>query len=312
MKRSEEIKRHEHKVFKGLAFVEEEDGEWQQVGRARIYVKDDGPKPLMEGSFDILGDHHHVQLRSSYSKMRRRSDIAVRDREEESMIVYRDSDMVVNEAKRDTSDTPKCGADDLPFNIQAGVLPRSASVGSFYSPSKRQRQSGNIGTGNLVASIGDVTGCPTDARVALVGIATDCGYTAVFRDDEEALRRNLIAMVNSASDAYEATMNIAIGLRNLTISDAACPTSTSTSSPWNIPCSQGDIESRLTSFSQWRGQLGDDNAYWTMMSTCATGSSVGLAWLGQLCVSTLTGYGQQSVSGANVVVRTQGEWQVFA
>lgn len=311
VKRSEEIQRHEHKVFKGLVFIEEEDDEWQEVGRARIYVKDDGARPLMEGSFDILGDHHHVQLRSAYSRMRRRSDVPVADREEESMVVYRDSDMVSHEQKRDDdAETPNCGADNLAFNFDSPLLPRSESVGSFYSPKKRQ--SGNIGTGNLRASIGSRAGCPTESRVALVGIATDCTYTQVFNGDQEALRRNLIAMVNSASDAYEQSFNIALGLKNVTISLAECPSTSATATPWNLPCSQGDIESRLDAFSRWRGTLGDDNAYWTMMSTCASGRSVGLAWLGQLCVSELTGYGEQSVSGANVVVRTAGEWQVFA
>jgi hypothetical protein len=313
VKYAEKVRRHEHKVFKGRSYVEAENGDWDEVGSARIYLKEDGARPLMEGTFNIKGDHHHVQLRSSYSKMRRRSDISVRDRAEESMIVYRDSDMYSDSQKRDDSTAPSCGADNLSFNWDAEspvFHPRSElSVGSFYSPKKRQ--SGNIGTGNLRGTIGDNSGCPTEERVALLGIATDCTYTASFAN-EEAVRQNLIQVVNSASDAYERQFNIALGLRNVSISDAACPSSPPSSAPWNMPCSQGTVETRLDLFSQWRGGLGDNNAYWTLMSTCSTGRSVGLAWLGQLCVSTLTGYGGQSVSGANVVVRTPGEWQVFA
>lgn len=230
------------------------------------------------------------------------------------MIVYRGSDMLLSPEKRDNTTSPSCGADSLAFNSD-GESPffqaRSAgTVGSYYSPKKRQ--SGTIGTGNLRATIGNTNGCPTEERVALLGIATDCTYTASFNGNEEAIRQNLISVVNSASATYERQFNIALGLRNVTISEATCPQSASTAAPWNLPCSQGNIESRLESFSQWRGGLGDDNAYWTMMSTCASGRSVGLAWLGQLCVSSLTGYGGQSVSGANVVVRTPGEWQVFA
>jgi len=265
----------------------------------------------MQGSFSIQDDVHHIQLRSAYSKVRRRSDVAAIERSEESMIVYRGSDMVYGPTKRDSTTSPSCGADKLDFNSHAfpGLQSRSFTLGSFYSPKKRQ--SGNIGTGNLRGTIGNNAGCPTEQRVALLGIATDCTYTASFASDE-AIRQNLIQVVNSASDTYERQFNIALGLKNVTILDGNCPTTASSVTPWNLPCSQGDIESRLDSFSKWRGGLGDDNAYWTMMSTCASGRSVGLAWLGQLCVSALTGYSGQSVSGANVVVRTQGEWQVFA
>jgi hypothetical protein len=311
LRRAEEIKRHEHKVFKGRCFVETESREWDEVGWARIYLQQDGATPLMQGSFSIQDDVHHIQLRSAYSKIRRRSDVPARERAEESMIVYRRSDMDFGLDKRDNATNPSCGADNLDFNNNAfPELQGRSSVGSFYSPKKRQ--SGNIGTGNLRGTIGNDAGCPVEERVALLGIATDCTYTASFDGNEEAIRQNLIQVVNSASAVYEEQFNIALGLRNVTILDSECPSTASSATPWNLPCSQGTIETRLDSFSEWRGNLGDDNAYWTMMSTCASGRSVGLAWLGQICVASLTGYGGQSVSGANVVVRTAGEWQVFA
>merc|ERR1711915_1010682 len=94
---------------------------------------------------------------------------------------------------------------------------------------------------------------------------------------------------------------------------AQCPASAAESAPWNVACTEADdIEVKLEQFSEWRGQRNDDNAYWTLMSTCRSGGTVGIAWLGQLCVSNLRGSGQQSVTGSNVVVRTPGEWQVFA
>jgi hypothetical protein len=119
-------------------------------------------------------------------------------------------------------------------------------------------------------------------------------------------------MVNTASAVYERTFNITIGLRNLTISDAQCPSTAPAATPWNLGCSGVEIDQRLDLFSTWRGSIGDNNAYWTLLSTCNTGSAVGLAWLGQLCVSSVVRTGSQSVSGANVVVRTPSEWQVFA
>ena len=53
------------------------------------------------------------------------------------------------------------------------------------------------------------------------------------------------------------------------------------------------------------------------MTSCNTGSAVGLAWLGQVCVndaftSNTTGGGSETVSGANVVAYTSTEWQVVA
>lgn len=289
-------------------------------------MKRDGPNPLVEGVFSILGDHHHVQLRSSYLQTRRQSDVNLlqsRHGEGEQMVVYRDSDMGQEELSDldRRSEGISCGADQLDFNYEfshpilgsrSEESPTSWAPGTLmpaFSPGKRQ--SGRIGNGNLQATIGSTAGCPTEGRVALIGIATDCTYTASFASTD-AVRENIISVVNTASQVYERTFNITLGLRNLTISAAECPSTAPAATPWNIDCLGGDIEQRLDLFSTWRGSTGDNNAYWTLLSTCNTGSSVGLAWLGQLCNSAVSGSSSQSVSGANVVVRTPSEWQVFA
>jgi hypothetical protein len=116
---------------------------------------------------------------------------------------------------------------------------------------------------------------------------------------------------------YEDSFNITLGLQNLTISDAACPASAPESAPWNVGCSDNvTIQDRLNLFSAWRGERNDSNAYWTLLSTCPTDSAVGLAWLGQACVTSSqvasSSTGNETVSGANVVVRTSTEWQVLA
>ena len=75
------------------------------------------------------------------------------------------------------------------------------------------------------------------------------------------------------------------------------------------------IEDRLNLFSQWRGQRAVDKlAFWTLLTTCETGSSVGLAWLGQLCKheSNTNSIDKSFVSGANVIAKTSTEWQVIA
>lgn len=320
IRHTEPIARHEHKVYKGSVFVRTTEQKWEKAGWARIYLQRDGKKPLLEGAFSIHGDHHQIQKSSTYLQTRRDFDADITVDRADAMIVYRDSDMDETwhrELKRDEDVSGTCGADDLAFNWDPEhsiFRTRSDDVHTAGVDKLFSRQSGNIGTGDLTATIGDASGCPTDLRVALIGIATDCTYTAAF-DSPADVQQNLVSVVNAASDVYESTFNIAIGLRNLTISDRECPTTAPDSARWNIPCDGTSIEQRLDLFSSWRGALNggnDGNAYWTLMSTCADGRSVGLAWLGQLCVSSLTGYGGQSVSGANVVVRTAGEWQVFA
>lgn len=314
IRHAERIPKSEHRVFKGTAWVEERDG-WVRAGWARVYVKEDGPKPLFEGAFDVFGDQHHIQLRSNYMQTKRTFDFHPTAEAEETMLVYRDSDMSTN-SKRDTS-LSTCPSDKLDFNT-AATHPIFASsildINRNFNTSSAKRQLGPGGTGgygNLANTIGSTAGCPTTARVALVGIATDCSYTSSF-SSTQAVRENLISMVNTASDVYERTFNITLGLQNLTISDAQCPTQATEVTPWNVPCSSGDIESRLSQFSAWRGARPDTNAFWTLMSTCNSGATVGIAWLGQLCVARTQGSGSQVVVGANVVVRTPGEWQVFA
>jgi hypothetical protein len=88
---SEPVDRLSHKVFKGSAWVQQVDGEYKKVGWARVYVKRDGINPLMEGSFSIMGDHHHIQLRSSFLQTRGESDMYLEDKGVDYMIVYRDS-----------------------------------------------------------------------------------------------------------------------------------------------------------------------------------------------------------------------------
>ncbi len=60
-----------------------------------------------------------------------------------------------------------------------------------------------------------------------------------------------------------------------------CPSTADPSTPWNIGCSDSTtLNDRLSLFSAWRGQKGDDGAgLWHLMSGCPTGTEVGIAWL---------------------------------
>jgi hypothetical protein len=326
IKHSEPVNRADHRVFKGSAWVEESPRVWTRVGWARIYVIQDGPRALFEGAFSVMHDEHHIQLRSSYIQTRRPSDIDVADRGDDFMVVYRDSDRISpdrSELKRSFGPS-SCEADKLSFNsdpnhpVFRGGPPQSEwgamSINSLFGLSKRQSDTGGVGGNsggvNLKSTIGNTAGCPSSKRVALIGAAADCSFVASFNSSETA-RQNVISVVNTASNLYESTFNISLGLQNLTMSDASCPTGTPTASPWNVPCSASNITARLNTFSSWRMLQNDTNAYWTLMSNCPTDDEVGLSWLGQLCVTNVNG-AEDAVTGANIVVRTSSLWQVFA
>ncbi|KAM5355668.1 hypothetical protein ACJ41O_002314 [Fusarium nematophilum] len=322
----ESVKRSEHRVFKGSAFVERAGKEgWSRAGWARVTIHRDGKKPVFEGTFRLDGNHHHIQTGAHYQRLRHEDDPMLPSSEdsEDVMVVWRDSDIQPSkytELKRDIYGSSLCNSDSLGFNSKFHELQDFDSFNSVNAKSLFGRQidggsSGNDGAGvNLEESIGSVDGCPTTRKVALVGIATDCTYTADF-NSSESVRRNVINLVNAASEVFESTFNISLGIQNLTISDESCPGTPSESAPWNRRCSDDvDLADRLNLFSAWRGQFEDTNAYWTLLSTCNTESAVGLAWLGQICRtgSSDGSSNNETVASANVVVRTSEEWQVFA
>ncbi|KAI1210275.1 zinc metalloprotease mde10 [Annulohypoxylon truncatum] len=326
--REENIDRMDHRVFKGHAFVQHpEHLEWINSGWARVTVYRDGPTPLFEGTFRVNGNQHHIQTSSNYRQTQHEDDPTADVADDEYMVVWRDSDIKpnsydVSELKRGLGEN-SCSYDTLDFNnedqhpVHRGLDLRDMSAVDSTKLFGRQIDgtTGNNGAGvNLAQSIGSTEGCPTTRKVALVGIATDCTYTAQFNDNSD-VRSNIIQQVNSASAVYESSFNISLGIQNLTISDKNCPGTPTQNEPWNVPCSNSvTITDRLNLFSAWRNQHNDTNAYWTLLSTCNTDAAVGLAWLGQLCsqsTSTSSG-GNETIGGANVVVRTSTEWQVFA
>ncbi|KAL9124264.1 MAG: hypothetical protein Q9217_006388, partial [Psora testacea] len=329
--RSEPIDRQAHKIFKGDAWVQEPNGHWKDVGWARIIIKRDGIHPLFEGAFAIMGDYHHVQLRSNYMRTKHELDPEAEDTGDEYMTVFRDSDIdrrpvsANTELKRSVGFVDRsCRSDQLQFNSDPtqtvlkravgfwGAAPLSSLLGKRQIDTNGLPTGGNSGGVNLRISIGNTNGCPSTRKVALIGVATDCTYTGSFNSTESA-RANVIQQIASASSLYEKTFNISLGLQDLTVSEASCPGTALSATPWNIGCgSNQTITARLNSFSTWRGQRNDTNAYWTLLTDCRTETEVGLAWLGQLCKSDVTSSEGEAVSGANVVAKTSTEWQVIA
>ncbi len=355
----ESVDRLGHKVFKGSAWIQRPGAgqhEWVRVGWARVLVRGDGKVPFFEGAFAVNHDHHHIQSSTNYARTKHWEDpyMDELDDGEEYMVIWRDSDILPTSSRPHEDlrrsvgeDVPSCQADVLNFNdfklnpdhpVHRGMfgLPSKTHGGKTYGSmdfssifGKRQIDTttgGNSGGVNLKSTIGDSSGCPSTNKVALVGVATDCTYTAAF-NSTQTLRENVILQMNTASALWENSFKISLGLQNLTIQPKDCPGTPASTTMWNQPCTSGlDIQGRLNYFSAWRGTQPDDNSHWTLLSTCNTGSAVGLAWLGQACINTaynanssVTGNGQTSgsgetISGANVVIRTQGanEWQVIA
>ncbi|KXX82760.1 Disintegrin and metalloproteinase domain-containing protein B [Madurella mycetomatis] len=323
------IDRRGHRVFKGESFVRYEgQTEWKHVGWARINVQRDGDEPIFEGVFTIDGINHHVQTGTKFRQTSVGGDPDVDGSDGEYMVVWRDSDIKVashDELKRGLGGPATCGSDLLDYNrhenniVYRGNDETSQDTTTWeFSPRllfgrQMDNTAGGNGAGvNLAGSIGSTQGCPNTRRVALIGIATDCSYTADL-GSEEAVTENVVQMVNSASQLYESTFNISLAIQNLTISPSTCPNSPPPSAPWNQPCgSSANIETRLSLFSEWRGQWSDTNAYWTLLTRCNSGPAVGLAWLGAVCQQGSTTRNNETSASANVVARTSTEWLVFA
>ncbi|OLN92033.1 Disintegrin and metalloproteinase domain-containing protein B [Colletotrichum chlorophyti] len=345
--RTEKMDRSEHRVFRGKAFVRRDGGkssEWRHAGWARVTVLRDGQDPIFQGAFRIDDDHHHIQTGSNYHARKLRQDPDAPDRRnpDDYMVVWRDSDVMEyysDEYSADREELKKrekfgrtaCGSDSLDFNADykrfdarkpdplqsttpSSLFGRSVfGAGSGSSLFARQIDGSNGAGVNLVSTIGQTNGCPTTRKIALMGVATDCTYTAAF-NSTQTVKQNIIDIINSASEVYESSFNISLGIQNLTISEANCPGQASSTAPWNVACSPSiTITDRLSLFSAWRGNSRDNNAFWTLLSTCGTDSAVGLAWLGQACTTGAQSMNSnETVASANVVIQTPSEWQVVA
>ncbi|EAQ83790.1 hypothetical protein CHGG_10194 [Chaetomium globosum CBS 148.51] len=218
------------------------------------------------------------------------------DGDDEYMVVWRDTDIQSpgrDDLKRDLDGAVTCGSDNLLHN----------------------KHENNIVYRSMDEAIPDTSAWQISPRALFGRQADTSGGNGAGRalGSEKAVTDNVLQLVNAASQLYESTFNISLALQNLTISDAGCPSTPPPSAPWNRPCNDGtDVDARLSLFSQWRGQWQDTNAFWTLLSTCGSGPTVGLAWLGAVCQQGSSTRGNETSASANVVVRTSTEWLVFA
>ncbi|KAG2175963.1 hypothetical protein INT44_000441, partial [Umbelopsis vinacea] len=188
----------------------------------------------------------------------------------------------------------ECAADDLIFNQMQSHRPSNTTY------SKRDlREYMHLGQAGLVSLTKSI---PPGYEFFS---AADCTYTKFYNSIPNAMYQ-IFNDWNAASAVYESTFNVSLGLIEVKIMSSPCPTTTPTNETWNRPCNPNyPINMRLSDFSQWRGTKGDDGAgLWHLLTQCATGSKVGIAWLGQLCTTDVSlqqqDGGNEYVSGTGV------------
>jgi Metallo-peptidase family M12/Disintegrin len=182
---------------------------------------------------------------------------------------------------------------------------------------KRQGGADVLGGSNndsYIDDIGSKTGCPNANRVVYMGIATDCTYTARF-SNSSATRIQVLNDMNTVSNIYRSTFRVSLGVVQLDIRDANnCPSSGQGNARWNQQCSDSyTLDQRLSDFSSWRAnQNANGTGLWHLLTTCLSGSEVGVAWLGTLCKTDSSGSGSSVVSGTGVTASTENEAQTMA
>jgi len=280
---------------------------YSQLGWARIMVHHQGDMekgiaPEFEGAFSANGVIHHIMTKDNYFRTKNEFDPDISqplDDIDSSLIIWRESDVITIEeerlAKRATTpvNVPRsCGHDRLSYNTNLALNSPATepwftdSLGLFGNPTRSRRD--DVGGGpdgmntNFIDNIGSSAGCPKTQKVLFMGVAADCEYTSKYGSQDNATKQ-ILTNWNSASTLYKTTFNVSLGIVEIQVQDPICPSAPDPALPWNVPCAGAELDTRLSLFSRWRGDKGDDGSgLWHLMSGCPTGSEVGIAWLATL------------------------------
>ncbi|KAJ3973196.1 zinc metalloprotease [Lentinula raphanica] len=295
-----------------------------ELGWARIMVHhqgniEDGIAPIYEGAFSYKGVVYHIMTRDNYLRNKHHLDPQVLvDTVDSHLVVWRDSDLMPHH-----SDSPAmCGHDNLPYNTDPALNPilqrpfaeQSISLGLFgnISLSRRDDVAGSGASYNFEGTIGNSAGCPTTQKLLYMGVAADCKYVSNYGGSMNATTQ-ILTNWNSASALYKSTFNVSLGIVEVQVQNETCPTTADSDIPWNVDCTNVDLNDRLSLFSEWRGQRGNDSiGLWHLMSGCPTGTEVGIAWLGTLCQTDSSGTTGSISSGTGVSTNGLTEWQVVS
>ncbi|KAG2172339.1 hypothetical protein INT43_004881, partial [Umbelopsis isabellina] len=311
---------------------------WQDeidsLGWARMVVRKDIEHnlthPIFEGVYAVNDDVYHIKFVQNFHMTKRSDDHTPKD-VVTSMVIYKDSDTEATEKRSWRRINGECAADELVFNqIQSHQPPFTGfNKRSLHNP-LHKNQAGLYSASQLASphpqlQTRQLLGCPSSKLSndicqklpTWVLVTADCTYTKFYRSTSNAMYQ-IFNDWNTASQVYESTFNISLGIIELQLMPSNCPATPPSNATWNRPCSSDyPINLRLSDFSQWRGKKGDDGAgLWHLMTTCSTGTKVGIAWLGQLCTVDVSvqqeGGTSEFVSGTGVSSITREEWKVVA
>ncbi|CAG8512136.1 7004_t:CDS:10 [Ambispora gerdemannii] len=338
-----------HSLFEELAYSP------GVLGWARIHVLDDGNlseygtntrHPTFEGTFSYENDLYHIKSIENFHSIQYPEDPEIpnpsarhQSHRFATMVIYRDSDIKhSNLSKRANTLTDRqvqgCAMDDLPFNVDLNNDYRKMRKEWAFQYNQGQistneedslwnlnfagfRFSRASNESTKLTKRQTAAGCPTARKINYMGAAADCTYVKKY-GSQDAARKQILSDWNTASAVYESTFNVTLGLISLDIRDGTCPSQLDQTSLWNRECADSySINNRLSDFSSWRGTKGDDGTgLWHLLTTCSTGTKVGVAWLGQLCETKVTQqnteYGLASVANTGVSSASKDEWKVVA
>ncbi|KAG0180247.1 hypothetical protein DFQ29_000981 [Apophysomyces sp. BC1021] len=277
----ERLYQQDYRIYKGHA-MDDQTESWARIA-IRHDIEHTYHYPLFEGVFLYSGDIYHIQTRSNFRLSKRQDDPLPESGG--PMVIYRDSD--ITKTPEETSHRQRrsfhrqgfsddmCAMEELSYNRKLTGLQRTSPDDQFYW--EPEQRIGNK-TDSLIRRSTPTQGCPTARKTA------DCSYVKSYGGIRYA-RIQMINDWNTASAVYERTFNISLGLIYLHMSVPECPQRPIAPMSWNQDCSRFyTINNRLSDFSLWRGKKGEDGAaLWHLMTKCATGVKVGIAWLSQLC-----------------------------
>lgn len=236
----------------------------------------DAAKGVMKGMFNHEGELYqidpiveHLDIMPHYA---RSSVLEEADSSDADMIIFKAS------AVHSDPETPtNCGVIDPETGANYTVPVLSATAGKrSVSPSLPL----------------PAYNCPTTKKKLVLGVATDASYATKVSGMGYDIATFIQSQVASISQIYVKTANVAIQLGNTAIY------TTSGTPSFNTGC--GTIDSKLNSFSQWRGTQSSGEGLWHLMTACYQSGTVGLAWINVLCRTTSSSYSGQYVSGTGV------------
>lgn len=126
-------------------------------------------------------------------------------------------------------------------------------------------------------------GCPKTRKLLHVSIVVDCLYYKAFRGNVNAIKSEIKSVWNVVNGIYTDTFNISLKLISIIIFSSCTPGKSD--AIFNKHCS-GDyvLTDRLSDFSGWKSDKFRKSGLRILLTDCASGGNVGVAWLGQLCV----------------------------